>query len=227
MIRGFLCFTLTYDIFEIVEKSRGGKMNILFVCTGNTCRSPMAEALLKTKAPQLNVRSAGVFATSGAPATEETLRVLQENEIEFSHQATLVRADLLEWADYVLTMTSSHRNMLEVNEPKYIDKYFTLKEFVQKVDKEGEEQLQQKRVDFEQKRTAFLKENVNLEQAELEQLFSAQFLADYTEICSLEAQVSDIDISDPFGGDRAIYRQTFAELEDYIDQLLEQLIQEL
>lgn len=200
------------------------KMNILFVCTGNTCRSPMAEALLKTKAPQFNVRSAGVFATSGAPATRETLDVLQENTIEFSHESTLVGTESLEWADYVLTMTSGHKEMLEANEPKYKEKYFTLKEFIQKADKEVE--LQQKRLDFERKRTAFLEKNANLEQAELERLYSEEFLAEYTEICMLEAQVSDIDIGDPFGGDAAVYRRTFAELESYIHQLIEELTQE-
>ncbi|MDT8860443.1 low molecular weight protein arginine phosphatase [Alkalihalobacillus sp. MEB130] len=105
--------------------------NVLFVCTGNTCRSPMAEALLRSQADEvLQVKSAGVQAFPNSPASEGTKAVLAEKGIVAKHEAQPVTEELLEWADVILTMTVSHKEMIRVFYPHVIDKLFTLKEYV-------------------------------------------------------------------------------------------------
>ncbi|MCS6977633.1 MAG: hypothetical protein NZM31_11590 [Gemmatales bacterium] len=100
---------------------------ILFVCTGNTCRSPLAETLCKKMlaerlgcAPEelskkgFLVRSAGLGALPGAPATEEAVAVAQARGADLSRHATRTLTDrLILQADYVFAMTRSHLAALE------------------------------------------------------------------------------------------------------------------
>jgi protein arginine phosphatase len=106
-------------------------MNILFVCTGNTCRSPMAEAVLKHKGTDtFEVRSAGVFAVDGSDASIHAKEVLKENDIIHRHQSSSLSKENLDWASYILTMTSNHKRAIVDQYPHVADKIFTLKEFV-------------------------------------------------------------------------------------------------
>ncbi len=98
----------------------------LFVCTGNTCRSPMAEALfrkllsdhLKCHDEELmdrgyNVLSAGLSAGNGAPASREAVSILAEEGIDLrNHESQPLTERLLLHADHILTMTSGHRQSI-------------------------------------------------------------------------------------------------------------------
>ncbi|QQY79189.1 protein-tyrosine phosphatase [Keratinibaculum paraultunense] len=109
-------------------------MNILFVCTGNTCRSPMAQGLLddmaKKKGLNLEVKSAGIFTLDGQRASEEAVEVLKEEGIDISnHKANIIYEDLVEDADLILTMTKSHKETLLSKYDFLKGKVFTLKEY--------------------------------------------------------------------------------------------------
>lgn len=106
-------------------------MNILFVCTGNTCRSPIAEALLKSRnIDGLQVRSAGIYASDGGPISRNSQLVLEQQMIPFAHSSTSVDETLIDWADLILTMTASHKHAIILGFPHAISKIYMYKEFV-------------------------------------------------------------------------------------------------
>ncbi|MGP3560130.1 low molecular weight protein arginine phosphatase [Geobacillus sp. BK01] len=108
---------------------------ILFVCTGNTCRSPMAAALLKSKQlPDVEVKSAGVFAAEGSEASAHAKTVLKEKGIDSFHRASLLQKEHIDWATHVLAMTSGHKEMIVQRFPEATDKTFTLKQFASGTD---------------------------------------------------------------------------------------------
>lgn len=90
----------------------------------------MAEAILASKdLPGIEVRSAGVFAGS-APISQNAGAVLEEQGIRFDHISKPLLQEDLEWADIILTMTVSHKQLVRQQHPHVSERLFTLKEYV-------------------------------------------------------------------------------------------------
>jgi protein-tyrosine phosphatase len=106
-------------------------MNILFVCTGNTCRSPIAEALLKAHdIESVEVRSAGIYALDGGSMSKNGQLVLENASIPITHTSTSINKQIVDWADLILTMTDSHKQSILQIFPHTKTKVYMYKEFV-------------------------------------------------------------------------------------------------
>lgn len=199
-------------------------MNILFICTGNTCRSPVAEALLINKLPHATVQSAGIFAGKNQPANETAVKALSMRGITLDHWSQPVTDELLHWSELVLTMTTQHKQSVILEHPKFQDKYFTLKEYVSDADKEVWQELKTAYANYQEKRLAFIQENhYQIDQHTLEKKLTDHLRTDLQTIQRLESSLINYDISDPFGGDLKIYQDTVEELAIYIDQLVKKV----
>ncbi|MFV1985777.1 MAG: low molecular weight protein arginine phosphatase [Gemmatimonadota bacterium] len=94
-------------------------MNLLFVCTGNTCRSPAAEVLARAEADRrglggIHTASAGTFAFAGQPAAGVSIAVAGARGLDLSgHRSAELSLELVEWADRTFAMTASHARGIE------------------------------------------------------------------------------------------------------------------
>ena len=101
--------------------------NILVVCVGNICRSPMAEALLKQRFPEKNIDSAGVGALVGHGADPAAIKIMEQQNIDItSHVAKQIDENLALNADLIFTMSDSQNKWIEERWPFCRGKTFKL-----------------------------------------------------------------------------------------------------
>jgi protein-tyrosine-phosphatase len=186
---------------------------ILFVCTGNTCRSPMAEGLFRDMASKAGidaeVRSAGIAAFDGDRISRHSATILRERGLPADGTSCALTEELVAWADLILTMTLSHKRAVVQRHPEAIEKTYTLREYVDWNEAsiaalEAQEQLL---ADMELKRS-------------LGQTIPAE---NYAKLRELQRQVPDYDIADPFGGSLETYQAAAAEIEASLRKLLDKL----
>lgn len=122
---------MAFDLFD--KKTPEGPFKILTVCTGNICRSPLAEALLRAELSGLpvEVSSAGTQALVGSPMTEQNIAIAQRSGVAnlLPHTARQLRAADLESVDLVLALSRSHRREAVEILPGVSRYIFTLREF--------------------------------------------------------------------------------------------------
>src|SRR5277367_1143012 len=106
---------------------------ILFVCTGNVCRSPMAEGLLRHMLrgrDDAQVASAGLGAMGGLAVTDAAADVMAEFAIDISsHLSQALNNDLVRQADFIFVMTRQHQDALQTLYPSAAEKTFLVREF--------------------------------------------------------------------------------------------------
>jgi glycine hydroxymethyltransferase len=107
--------------------------HVLFICTGNVCRSPMAEGLFKkllSGREDIRVRSAGVSAGRGMPASQYAIQALSVDGIDLAHfRSQPVSDDLVRQATHIFVMTRDHKRMIELLFPEACEKTYLLREF--------------------------------------------------------------------------------------------------
>ncbi|MBT2288246.1 low molecular weight protein arginine phosphatase [Paenibacillus albidus] len=188
-------------------------LHILIVCTGNTCRSPMAEGLLRKLALErgidLEVRSAGVSAIPGTTISRHAAAILREEGIDDQVKSSQVTGQTIAWADLVLTLTGGHKRHLLQYFPKAVAKTYTLKEYVHD----------------EAAITSDIKELDSL-YAESEMaiaLGGEPDAAAMQRMIEIRQRIPSFDITDPFGGSREDYELAASEIRTALHGLLDKL----
>jgi len=117
-----------------IEETWAKKKDILFVCTGNTCRSPMAESILKKmwseKESEIKIHSAGTAALTGDRPTPLAIKMTREKGVCINlHRSTHLAKKLIKEADLILVMEAGHKKEVLNISPLTEGKVFLLKDF--------------------------------------------------------------------------------------------------
>ncbi len=110
-------------------------MKVIFVCSGNTCRSPMAQAIMmdalkKHNIENVEVDSFGLYCEKGDPISSGAKSALLSMDIEFDSESKPLTKEAVDDADYIICMTSSHKKALEGKVDS--KKLFTMNELANK-----------------------------------------------------------------------------------------------
>jgi protein-tyrosine phosphatase len=101
--------------------------NILVVCIGNICRSPMAEYFLKQKYPHLHIESAGLSAMTGHSADNKACLTMMNYNVDLKpHVARQINADMIRHADLILVMSQNQQKHIEQKWPFATGKTFRI-----------------------------------------------------------------------------------------------------
>lgn len=179
---------------------------ILFICTGNTCRSPMAEGMLRSKAGlqgiPLTIRSAGMAAAHNGPISAHANQILKEKGVEGSFQSSPVSQEDVEWAELILTMTMGHKRALIERYPEAADKIHTLKEYTAEYSQQAEREQM-------------------VAELQIKKALSQEITeGDYRKLALLQQGGENYDIIDPFGGSLQDYRKCAEDIERCLDSLI-------
>ncbi len=109
--------------------------SVLFVCTGNSCRSVMAEGLLKKRLKELGktgitVHSAGIIALDGYPPASETVEVMKREGVDLAgFRSAGITNDVIKNSDLILAMSKAHKSEILMRVPEAASKTFLLREY--------------------------------------------------------------------------------------------------
>jgi protein-tyrosine-phosphatase len=110
-----------------------GNKLIVFVCTGNICRSPMAEYMLRARMKESSdwkIASAGLAACPGLPASAAAVHVLARDGIDLSsHRSRALDRSLVDAADVLVVMTAAHSDQIRMLFPQAMGQVFLLTSF--------------------------------------------------------------------------------------------------